>query len=167
MRVSAPVTRSKPSDNPARKHYKARARPASGLPDPASPCEHVGQSPTIQTKDVASSAHHACLAATFVANTMIISAALAISRVYQCVRGRSPTWGDRPRMPSGIGASDAHVRRRLGRRGAQCRQLHRSTRANTSAAFKITRRDGGIRGAGRIHRPNGECVKTVSIEGAD
>ena len=34
MRVSAPVTLPKPSDKPARKPYKARASPASGLPDP-------------------------------------------------------------------------------------------------------------------------------------
>jgi hypothetical protein len=34
MRVSAPVTLPKPSDTPARKPYKARGRPASGLPDP-------------------------------------------------------------------------------------------------------------------------------------
>ena len=34
MRVSAPVTLPKPSDTPARKPYKARGRPVSGLPDP-------------------------------------------------------------------------------------------------------------------------------------
>ena len=39
MRVSAPVTLPKPSDKPARKPYKARGRPASVLPDPASDAE--------------------------------------------------------------------------------------------------------------------------------
>ena len=57
-----------------------------------------------------SSAHHSCPAATCVANIMIISASLASSRVCQCMRGRSPTRGDLPCTPSGIGASDAHVR---------------------------------------------------------
>jgi hypothetical protein len=114
-------------------------------------------------RNIAPSAHYACPAVTCVANTLLISAPRASSWVCQCMRGRSPTRGDRPRMPSGLSASGAHVRLRLRRRGASCRQMHRSTRANTSADRK-TGRVGGHRGADLIHRPNGERVNRVSRE---
>ena len=133
---------------------------------PRSPCTRCRSGAHHTDLTIAVSAHDACPIATCVANTLTFSAPLASSQVYQCVRGQSPTRGDRPRMPSGVRASGAHMRLRLRRRGTRCRHMHRSTRANTSADRK-TGRLGGLRGADRIHRPNGECVHRVSRERAD
>ena len=69
---------------------------------PRSPCTRCRSGAHHTDLTIAVSAHDACPIATCVANTLTFSAPLASSQVYQCVRGQSPTRGDRPRLPSGI-----------------------------------------------------------------
>ena len=166
MRTSAPVTLPRASGTPHRKPSKGPCKRREWGARPRSLSTVCRSGGHLTDRNIASAAHHACPAATCVANTLIISAPRASSCVCQCVRGRSPTRGDRPRMPKAFSASDAHVRRRLRRRGTRCRHMHRSTRANTSADRK-TGRVGGLRAADRIHRPHGECVHRVSRERTD
>ena len=146
---------------------RAHASAASGAPDPAARQRYAGQAATSQTET--SPPRLITPSRQQPASQTPWSSALP-RRFRTCANacgvGLQREETD-PACPRASSASDAHVRRRLRRRGTRCRHMHRSTRGNTSTKFEITRRVGGIRGADRIHRPNGECVKPAVIEGAD